>query len=163
MKVKHTLKPIYNKNSKILILGSIPSVTSREKNFYYSHKQNRFWKIMNNLFNTELDTIEKKEKFLLNNNIALYDMIKECEINKSSDSSIKNIKINDITKIINNSKIQYIFCEGKLSYKLYLKYYSHLNLKVFYLPSTSSANASYSLEKLVNEYRIIKDKLKEFH
>lgn len=159
MKVHHTLKPIYNENSYILILGSIPSVTSRKKNFYYSHKSNRFWKIINILFNQNLITIEDKIDFLINNNIALYDMIKECEISGSSDSSIKNIKINNLIPIINNSKIKYIFCEGKLAYNLYKKYYDNLNLECIYLPSTSSANARYSFEKLIDIYKIIKIKL----
>ena len=145
MIVKHTLKPIYNKYSKILILGSMPSITSRNNNFYYSHKQNRFWPIINILFNVNLNTTEEKQEFLLKNNIALFDMIKECVITNSSDSSIKNIK--------------YIFCEGKLSYNLYKKYYNNLNIDYFYLPSTSSANASYSLDKLVSIYKIIKEKL----
>ena len=95
MNVKHTLKPIYNKFSKVLILGSMPSIISRENNFYYAHKTNRFWPILSILFNTELKTISNKENFLLNNNIAIFDMIKECDINGSSDSSIKNIKINN--------------------------------------------------------------------
>lgn len=159
MKIKHTLKPIYNKNSKILILGSIPSITSRTNNFYYAHKQNRFWKIINIIFETNLITNKEKEIFLLKNNIALYDMIKECDISKSSDSSIKNIKINNIKKIISNSKIKYIFCEGKLAYNLFKKYYSDLNIDYFYLPSTSSANAAFSLERLLKEYNIIKEKL----
>lgn len=160
MKIHHTLKPIYNSNSKILILGSIPSITSRNNNFYYSHKNNRFWKIINVLFKVDLNTKEEKEEFLLKNNIALYDMIKECEISGSSDSSIKYIKTNNITNIINNSKIKYIFLEGKLAYNLYKKYYNNLNLEYYYLPSTSSANASYSLDKLLDIYKIILDKLK---
>lgn len=160
MKIQHTLKPIYNSNSKILILGSIPSITSRNNNFYYSHKSNRFWKIINVLFNVKLNSNKEKEEFLLNNNIALFDMIKECEIKGSSDSSIKNIIINDITNIIDNSKIKYIFCEGKLAYNLYKKHYNNLNLEYYYLPSTSSANASYSLDKLLDIYKIILDKLK---
>jgi len=159
MKVKHTLKPIYNKDSYILILGSIPSITSRKKDFYYSHKQNRFWKIINILFNTNLNTKEEKKEFLLNNNIALYDIIKECTINNSSDSSIKNIKIMNLLPILNNSKIKYIFCEGRLSYNLFQKHYSNLPVEFFYLPSTSSANASYNLDKLLNIYNIIKEKL----
>ena len=159
MIVHHTLKPIYNKNSKILILGSMPSIISRENNFYYANKTNRFWLIINNIFNTNLNTNEEKENFLLQNNIALFDMIKSCDINSSSDSSIKNIKINNILPIINNSKIEYIFCTGKLSYNLYQKHYKYLNLECIYLPSPSSANASYSLEKLTNIYTIIKEKL----
>lgn len=159
MKVKHTLKPIYNEFSKVLILGSMPSTISRENNFYYAHKTNRFWKIQSILFNTELNTKNDKENFLLNNKIAIFDMIKECDINGSSDSSIKNIKINNLIPIIKKSNIKYIFCTGKLSYNLYKKYYKDLNLECFYLPSPSSANATYSLEKLLNEYKIIKEKL----
>lgn len=159
MIVHHTLKPIYNENSKILILGSMPSIISRENNFYYANKTNRFWLIINNIFNTNLNTNEEKENFLLNNNIALFDMIECCDINSSSDSSIKNIKINNILPIINNSKIKTIFCTGKLSYNLYQKHYKHLNLECIYLPSSSSANASYSLEKLINIYKIIKEKI----
>ena len=91
MKVKHTLKPIYNEQSKVLILGSMPSIISRENNFYYAHKTNRFWKILSILFNTKLKTNTDKENFLLNNNIAIFDMIEECDITGSSDSSVKNI------------------------------------------------------------------------
>jgi len=159
MKVKHTLKPIYNEFSKILILGSMPSTISRKNNFYYAHKTNRFWPLLSILFNTELKTISNKENFLLNNNIAIFDMIKECDITGSSDSSVKNIKVNNLIKIIKNSNIKYIFCTGKLSYNLYQKYYKDLNLECFYLPSPSSANATYSLERLLKEYKIIKEKL----
>ena len=159
MQVKHTLKPIYNEYSKILILGSMPSITSREKNFYYSHKTNRFGKILSLLFNTTFNNIEDKKNFLLNNKIALFDMIKSCEIDGSSDSSIKNIKINNLKPILKESNIKCVFCEGKLAYNLFAKYYKKLNIEYFYLPSTSSANAKYSLNKLVNEYKIIKEKL----
>ena len=158
MLVKHTLKPIYNKNSKILILGSIPSIKSRENNFYYANKQNRFWNIINILFKQNLNTNNEKTKFLLNNNIALYDVIKECEIVGSSDSSIKNIKINNIESIINKSNIKYIFLTGKTAYNLYKRYFNN-NIEYYYLPSPSSANATYSLDKLVSEYKIIKEKL----
>ena len=159
MKVKHTLKPIYNEFSKILILGSMPSTISRENNFYYAHKTNRFWKILSILFNTKLKTNTDKENFLLNNNIAIFDMIEECDITGSSDSSVKNIKVNNLIPIIKNSKIKYIFCTGKLSYNLYKKHYKDLNIEYYYLPSPSSANATYSLERLLNEYKIIKEKL----
>lgn len=159
MYVYHTLKPIYNKNSKILILGSIPSIKSRENNFYYAHKQNRFWNVLNILFKTDLKTNEEKIEFLLTKNIALFDVIKECDINGSSDSSIKNIKVNDLEYIINNSNIKYIFLTGKTAYNLYKKYFNNLNIDYYYLPSPSSANATYSREKLVDEYKIIKEKL----
>ena len=160
-KVKLNLKPIYNKNSKILILGSMPSITSRNNNFYYAHKYNRFWKIINIIFKTNLYTNEDKKLFLLNNNIALYDIIKECEITNSSDSTIKNIKLTNIEFIIKNSKIKNVFCLGKLTYKLFDKNFSCLNIPFFYLPSPSSANATYSLNKLVENYKIIINILKK--
>ena len=159
MLVKHNLKPIYNKYSKILILGSIPSIVSRENNFYYANKQNRFWKIMSTLFGKELDTIDKRIDFLLENNIALFDVIKECEIIGSSDSSISNIIVNDIDSIVKSTNINYIFCTGKTAFNLFNKYFSNLNIKCFYLPSPSSANATYSLDKLVEEYKIITEGL----
>lgn len=160
-KVKLNLKPIYNKNSKILILGSMPSIISRNNKFYYANKNNRFWKIINNLFNTSLINTKEKIEFLITNNIAIYDIIEECEIKNSSDSSIKNIKLTDIEKIIKNSNIKCVFCLGKLTYKLYNKNFKYLNINYYYLPSPSSANASYSLEKLIKKYKIIKEKLKK--
>ncbi len=162
MKEFHTLKPIYNNKSKILILGSFPSVMSRENNFYYANPTNRFWKIFENLFNTKLSSKEDKISFLLNNNIALYDVIASCSIHKSSDSSITNIVPNDISIIINNSNVKYIFVNGKKALELYNKYLlKELKIEGIYLPSTSSANATYSLEKLIKEYSIILDYLKK--
>lgn len=160
MLVKHNISPIYNEYSKILILGSMPSIVSRNENFFYAHKQNRFWKILSMLFETNFYNKQDKINFLLENNIAMYDVIKECNIKGSSDSSITNVKVNDIESIINNSNIEYVFCTGKTSYNLFQKYFSHLNIKFFLLPSPSSANATYSLEKLINEYKIIKEVLK---
>ena len=159
MLIKHSIKPIYNKDSKILILGSMPSIVSRNSNFFYAHKQNRFWKVLGILFNIEFNSVEEKIKFLLENNIGIFDMIKECEIKGSSDSSITNVKVNDIESIVNSTNIKYVFCTGKTSFNLYKKYFSHLNVKYFCLPSPSSANAAYSLDRLVNEYKIIKDLL----
>ncbi len=161
MKAKHTLQPIYNKYTKILILGSMPSIKSRTKNFYYAHETNRFWKIIDILFNVNLNSIEEKKNFILKKNIGLFDVIKECEITGSSDSSIKNVKLNNIEKIINNTNIKYIFLTGKTAYNLYKKNFNHLNIEYFYLPSPSSANASYNLDALVNIYSIIKKKLDE--
>ena len=159
MRVFHTLKPIYDEKSKILILGSIPSVISREKNFYYANKTNRFWNVLEILFDTKLTTDTLKEKFLINNNIALWDVIKSCEIKGSSDSSIKNVKVNNINKIIKDSKINHIFCTGKLAYNLFNKYIK-LNIPVSYLPSPSSANAKMKLNDLINDYKVIKKYLK---
>ncbi len=148
MKVIHPFCPIYDKNSKILILGSFPSVKSREDNFYYAHKQNRFWQVLKSIYgyNKELVTKEDKIEFLLNVNVAIWDIIKECDIVNSDDSSIKNVIPNDIESIIKKSNIKSIFCNGKKSYNIFKKYFK-LEAKV--LPSTSPANASYSLDKLI--------------
>ncbi len=154
MKAIHNLKPIYNQKSEVLILGSMPSVVSREKQFYYAHPQNRFWTIMENIFNVKLDTTPKKEQFLLDNHLALWDVIKSCTITGSSDASIKNVEVNNLEEILNNSSIKAIFCTGTKAYNLYQKYF-HFTIPVYLLPSPSSANASYSLEKLIASYQII--------
>lgn len=156
MTISHNIHPIYNKESKILILGSFPSKTSRKEKFYYAHPQNKFWKIINILFNKNLETNEEKKSFLLNNKIALWDIVKQCDIERSNDSSIKNIKFNNLEKIIKNSKITHIFCTGKVAYNLLIKNFK-FNIPTTYLPSPSSANAKYSLKDLINIYNMIKN------
>ena len=152
----HNIKPLYDKNSKILILGSFPSVKSREAQFFYHHPQNRFWKIMNRILNEDMNTIENKKTILLKHNIALWDVIESCEIKGSSDSSIKHVCPNNINQIINNSNIKYIFTNGKKSHELYNKYcLKETNIQAIYLPSSSPANAAYNLERLVEEWKII--------
>ena len=122
MKIKHELPPIYEKDSEILILGSIPSVKSREVGFYYGHPQNRFWKILAILFNEEFPiTTDEKITFLKKHKIALWDVLASCTITKSSDASIKNIKTNDINDIIQRSNIKVIFTTGKKAYDIYQK------------------------------------------
>ncbi|MFR5856860.1 MAG: DNA-deoxyinosine glycosylase [Bacilli bacterium] len=160
MLISHELSPIYDKNSKILILGSIPSVKSREAHFYYAHKNNRFWKIIEIIFNVKLNCQEEKIAFLHNNNIALWDVFKECEIFLSSDSSIKNYKLNDLSIILKNCKIKAIFCTGKKVYDTLAKNFDS-SIPIIYLPSPSSANASYNLETLVTKYKIILSYLKK--
>ena len=155
MYVVHPLKPIYNENSKILILGTMPSVISREKNFYYANPHNRFWLLLETIFDVKLNTNEEKINFLLKNNIALWDTIKSCDIEASYDASIKNIKVNDINSLIKKTKIKYIFCTGKKSYDIFNKYIK-VNVAVIYLPSPSSANATYSFAKLISYYQKIK-------
>ena len=154
MKINHPLKPIYNKSSKILILGSMPSKKSRELNFYYANPTNRFWKILEIIFKTTLNTQEEKETFLLNNYIALFDVFKSVDIIASNDASIKNYKLNNLTDILNDSNIKAIFITGKTAYNAFIKHYN-LNIPIIYLPSPSSANATYSLKKLVEHYKII--------
>ena len=154
----HTIEPIYNKESKILILGSFPSIKSREAKFYYYHPQNRFWKILGNIFdNDNLSTITLKKQFLLNNKIALWDVIASCEIKGSSDSSITNVEVNDLKKIIDQSQITHIYTNGNLADRLYHRYFDEIiDLPVTKLPSSSPANASYSLTKLISFWKEIK-------
>ena len=154
MQVYHELPPIYDNNSKVLILGSMPSQKSREVGFYYAHKTNRFWHILEKLFHVNLNTIEEKKKFLLDNHIALWDVFAFCEINASSDASIKNYQLNDIDMILKHANIKAIFCTGKKSYDTLIKNFK-TNMPIIYLPSPSSANAAFSLETLVTKYKII--------
>lgn len=164
MSIVHPLKPIYNKDSIVLILGSFPSVISRKNNFYYSNPKNRFWKILGIIFNEEnLTTNEEKIDFLLNNHIALFDVIKSCEIDGSSDSSIKNVIPNDINKLIKNSKVKYIFTNGNKAHELYQKYiFKSTKIVDIKLPSTSPANCQKDIEKkLIEHYRKIKVILEE--
>ena len=156
MKLVHPLNPIYNKNSKILILGSFPSVISRKENFYYANKNNRFWKILEIIYYIKLNTLDDKINFLLKNKIALWDVIHSCEIKNSDDSTIKNVIPNNINKIINNSNIKHIFITGKTALRYYNKFFKDIiNLNITYLPSPSSANTNYSLKQLVEIYKDI--------
>ncbi len=155
-RVTHTLEPIYDKNSDTLILGSMPSTTSRKIGKYYGHKQNRFWKIMEAIYET--DTTDYK-KFILTHHLALWDVIASCDISSSSDSSIKNVVVNDIPSLIKKTKITRIFLLGKTSYNLYNKYLKdHTKIEGVYLSSPSSANATKSIDDLIEEYKIIKTK-----
>ena len=141
--INHPIEPIYDKNSKILILGSFPSVKSREHMFFYAHPQNRFWRVLSAIFDTPIpNTIEDKRNFLLSSKIALWDVISSCEITGSSDSSIKNVIPNDLTCILSYADIKRIFVNGKTAEKYYNKYIrSTINREAICLPSTSPANA----------------------
>ena len=159
MHVVHPLDPIYDSESKVLILGTMPSSKSREVSFYYGHPQNRFWQVLSIIFNEEIkDTNEAKKEFLLNHHIALYDVLKSCDISASSDSSIKNPIPNDFTDILNNSNITTIFTTGKKAYELYNKYcYPKTNIKAILLPSPSPANCKFTTTELSTYYKIIKE------
>lgn len=148
--VNHSFEAIYDKDSLYLFLGSFPSVKSREYSFYYMHPQNRFYPLLKEVFNDDFTTLDlvKKKELLLKHKIALFDVIKSCEIIGSSDSSIKNITPNDIEYIVKNSNIKKIILNGKLAYNLFTKYFPSLTNISYYLPSTSPANAKCSLEKL---------------
>ena len=154
----HPIPPIYNANSKILILGSFPSVKSREENFFYGHPQNRFWKVLASIFGSGvLDTVEQKKRFLLKHGIAVWDVIASCDITGSADSSIKNVAANDLSIILVNCDIKQIFVNGKTAEKLYNKYIKPKTKRgAVCLPSTSPANARYLLDDLVAEWSCIK-------
>lgn len=157
-KVNHEFEPFYNKDSKILILGTIPSPKSREIGFYYMHPQNRFWKVLSDVLNEKFpETLEEKKKMLNRHNIALWDVLESCQIEGASDSSIKNAKANDINKLINASNIKQIFVTGKTAEKYYNKLcYEKTKIPCIYLPSTSPANASVKYETLKEKFDIIK-------
>ena len=157
--VIHQIKPIFNSSSEILILGSFPSVKSREGQFFYHHPQNRFWKVLSAIFQeTVPETIEQKKIFLLKNHIAVWDVIASCDIQGSSDSSIKNAVPNDFSNILNTAPIRQIYTNGGTAYNLYTKYCeSSTNRPAIKLPSTSPANASFSLARLIQEWKIIRE------
>ena len=159
--VIHKIPPVYNKNSQILILGSFPSVKSREGRLFYHHKQNRFWKVLSTIVNDVLpETIDEKKDFLLKNHIAVWDVIASCDIEGSSDSSIKNAVPNDFSDILKAAPIRKIYTNGGTAYKLYHKYCEKVTgIKAMKLPSTSPANASYSLDRLISEWKVIADQI----
>lgn len=161
-KLTHTFEPIYNKDSKILILGSFPSVKSRENNFYYGHPQNRYWKVLARILDVKIpETVNEKRSMLLYNNIAIWDVIHSCSIIGSSDTSIKDVVVNDFSEILNNSKVRNIYVNGGKAYELYHKYAEKTTgIKTIKLPSTSPANAAWNLDRLCEAWSRIKDDLK---
>lgn len=155
--ILHTISPIYDKNSKILILGSFPSVKSRETQFFYGHKQNRFWQVLALLLNENIpESTDEKKQLLLQNKIALWDVVKSCTISGSSDSTIKDVVPNDIGQILHTADISQIFTNGGTADKLYKKHiYPYTGRTAIKLPSTSPANASFTLARLLSEWNVI--------
>lgn len=153
----HPLEPIYDASSKILILGSLPSAKSREVGFYYGHPKNRFFQILADLFNEAIgDDIKSKIQFLKRHHIALWDVVKSCTICGSSDSSIKDVVVNDIASIIKKSKVTKIYTTGKKAYDLYNRYlFKETGIEAIYLPSTSPANQTIKYEEILAEYQKI--------
>ena len=161
MHVEHLFAPIYDKDSRILILGTFPSVKSRENHFYYGHPQNRFWKVIAALTASEVPmTIEDKKILLLSHHIAIWDVIASCDITGSSDSSIRNVVPTDLSVIMKEAAIRQIYANGNTAAKLYHRYQEKtLERNIVGLPSTSPANAAFSLERLTEQWKCIREYL----
>lgn len=155
--VRHEFEPVYDENSRILILGSFPSVKSREQQFYYGHSQNRFWKVIAALTGSELpQTIEEKKRMLLANGIAVWDVIAQCEIIGSSDSSIRNVVPADLQRVLTHADIRQIYANGGTAKKLFERFQQKsCGREIVGLPSTSPANAAYSVERLLEAWKCI--------
>ena len=156
--ITHPIPPLYDENSRILILGSFPSVKSREAEFFYAHPQNRFYRVLASVFEDDFpETTEQRRAFLLRRRIAAWDVIRRCEIVGSSDASIKCLEANDIRPILEKANVERIFVNGKTAEKLYIKHIEPaVGIKAIALPSTSPANAAWSLERLIDAWRCIR-------
>ena len=156
--VTHEFGPVYDKNSKILILGSLPSVKSRQQQFYYGHPQNRFWKVLSAALGESIGgSVDEKKRIMLKKHIALWDVIQSCDIIGSSDSSIKNVKENDISVILDAADIKAIFLNGAKAYELFKKYCGGVEDRneppaILKLPSTSPANAAWKTQQLIEAW-----------
>lgn len=156
--IYHPIPPYFDRDSKVLILGSFPSVKSREQMFFYGHPQNRFWKVVAAVFDQETpQSIAQKKEFLKHNNIAVWDVIGACEIEGSADSTIKAVVPNDLSSILNTADIKRIFVNGRTAEKYYNKYTKAVvGREAICLPSTSPANAAWTLEKLIDAWAVLK-------
>ena len=157
----HTFGPLYDEESRVLILGSFPSVKSREANFFYGHPQNRFWKVIAAITDNPVPvSIEEKKALLHGSHIALWDTIYQCDIIGSSDSSIRNVTPTDLSVILDHAPVRQIFCNGSTSANLFHKYQERtLNRTAIRLPSTSPANAAFSVDKLIQHWQTVKQAL----
>lgn len=148
--VCHPFSPVWDSESRVLILGSFPSVRSREEGFYYGHPRNRFWPMLERIYGVTLDSIEARKSFLLEHRIALWDSIAECDIEGSGDSTIRNVRANDIAALVSASSVRRILANGTSACNVYMKYvYPDTGLGAVRLPSTSPANAAWRLEDLI--------------
>ena len=157
--ILHNIDPVYDENSEVLVLGSFPSVRSRESGFFYGHPQNRFWKVAAAVFGCPVpETMEEKKRFLLGNRLAVWDVIKSCEIRGSSDASIRDIVPNDLGPLLSGSRIRRIYCNGSTSFSLYEKYLREkTGIPAEKLPSTSPANAAWSIQRLTEAWSVLRN------
>ncbi len=156
-RIVHPFGPLYDENSRVLILGSFPSVKSREQQFFYGHPQNRFWKVLAALFGEEIPaTVEQKKTLILKNHLALWDSIASCVVTGSSDASIREVRANDLSVILDHSQVRKIFCNGKTSWQMYEKWIRPFTgREAVCLPSTSPANAQWTLDRLTEAWSVI--------
>ena len=159
--IRHEFAPVYDKNSRVLILGTFPSVKSREHNFYYGHPQNRFWKVIAGLTGEPVpETIENKKMVLLKHGIAVWDVIESCDITGSSDSSIRNVVPARLEQVLDRCEIREIYANGSTAKKLYERYQkAACGREIVGLPSTSPANAAFRLERLLEQWSIMRQYL----
>ena len=157
--IYHPFGPLFDENSRVLILGSFPSVKSREQHFFYGHPQNRFWKVMAALFSQNVPTaIPEKKELILSHHLALWDSIASCVITGSSDATIREVRPNDLRIILDRSPIERIYCNGRKSYEMYEKYIlPETGREAVCLPSTSPANAQWSLERLTDAWSVVRE------
>lgn len=158
MQQVHPIPPVFDADSTVLVLGSFPSVKSRESGFFYGHAQNRFWRVTAAVFGCPVPvTIPEKRAFLLQNHVALWDVIASCDIDGSSDASIKNVRPNDLAPLLAASKITHIFTNGATADALYIRWqFPATGIPAVRLPSTSPANAAWSLDRLIDAWRVIR-------
>ena len=158
--LQHPFGPLFNESSRVLILGSFPSVKSREQNFFYGHPQNRFWRLIAALYEDDTpQTVEERRAFLLRHHIALWDVIASCTIVGSSDSSIRDAVPNDIRPILAGAPIREIYTNGQTAFRLYRKYLlPEIGREAVCLPSTSPANAAWSFDRLLSAWSAILDR-----
>lgn len=156
-RIIHPFGPLFNESSRVLILGSFPSVKSRKQQFFYGHPQNRFWKVLAALYQQDVPvTVDQKKALILENHLALWDSVASCVITGSSDASIREVRANDLSVILDNSAVQKIFCNGKTSWQMYEKWIRPATgREAVCLPSTSPANAQWTLDRLIDAWSVI--------
>ncbi len=159
MRIEHPIPPVFRGDSEILILGSFPSVKSREAMFFYGHPQNRFWRVVAAVFGDDFpQTVPERRDFLLRHRIAAWDVIASCEIIGSSDASIRDAKANDLRPILEAAPIRQIFVNGRTAEALYRKYVEPVTGRpAVCLPSTSPANAAWSLDRLIEAWQVLRE------
>ena len=158
--VVHPFAPVFDAHSRVLVLGSLPSVRSRENHFYYGHPQNRFWRVLAAVFHSDVpQTVEEKTALLLKNGVALWDVIAECDVSGSSDASIRAAVPNDLSRILSRCRIEHIYANGQTAAKLYTRLQAPLSgMAITPLPSTSPANAAWTLPKLCDAWQVLRMK-----